>query len=369
MNAGRLSSGQLIRDTYTIVRRLGNGAFGDVYLARHRYMGLQAMKIFSKRESPDALEEAYLLTKLNHPNIVRMFEANEFQVEEESYGYFTMEYVEGGTLADYKSATSSFASKLYLAAGLLSGLAYAHSQNPPIIHRDIIPSNILVDVLQSGSVAKISDFGLAKHLDTASLLASAAGKYLYMAPESFLGIHTTATDVYAGGIVLFELLTGEHPFKVAVSRTAKDEKVAAAVRRSRTQTIPDVCHLNAELDARWRSFFKAALAHNYDDRPMDAGTLLELFNCLVSGAGTSRVSTSVPAMVLRAKELSSQVSRGFFATSGQEHRVGFAPSSSSHVRWASVGRPRLGPTQAEGSAVSALGRNIVASEPASPPAE
>ena len=67
-------------------------------------MGLQAMKIFSKRESPDALEEAYLLTKLSHPNIVRMFEANEFQVEEESYGYFTMEYVEGGTLADYKSA-------------------------------------------------------------------------------------------------------------------------------------------------------------------------------------------------------------------------------------------------------------------------
>jgi eukaryotic-like serine/threonine-protein kinase len=308
MNAGRLSSGQLIRDTYTIVRHLGSGAFGDVYLARHRYMGLQAMKIFSKRESPDALEEAYLLTKLNHPNIVRMFEANEFQVEEESYGYFTMEYVEGGTLANYKNATSAFASKLYLAAGLLSGLAYAHSQNPPIIHRDISPSNILVDVLQSGSVAKISDFGLAKHLDTASLLASAAGKYLYMAPESFLGIHTTATDVYAGGIVLFELLTGEHPFKVALSHTAKDEEVAAAVRRSRTQTIPDVCHLNAELDARWRSFFKAALAHNYDDRPRDAGKLLELFNCLVSNAGISSVSTSVPAMVLRAKELSSQVS-------------------------------------------------------------
>jgi serine/threonine protein kinase len=52
---------------------------------------------------------------------------------------------------------------------------YAHSQNPPIIHRDISPSNILVDVLRSGSVAKISDFGLAKHLDAASLLAKAAG--------------------------------------------------------------------------------------------------------------------------------------------------------------------------------------------------
>jgi serine/threonine protein kinase len=58
MTTGRLSSGQIIRDTYTIVRHLGSGAFGDVYLARHRYMGLQAMKIFSKGEGPDALEEA-----------------------------------------------------------------------------------------------------------------------------------------------------------------------------------------------------------------------------------------------------------------------------------------------------------------------
>ena len=109
-----------------------------------------------------------MLTRLSHPNIVRMFEANEFQTEQQSYGYFTMEYVEGGTLADYKSAKTSLASRLNLAEGILHGLAHAHAQSSPIIHRDISPSNILVDVSQSEPVAKIGDFGLAKHLDTAS---------------------------------------------------------------------------------------------------------------------------------------------------------------------------------------------------------
>ena len=305
MNAGSLSSGQIIRDTYTIIRHLGSGAFGDVYLARHRYMGLQAMKIFSKQEGPDALEEAYLLTRLSHPNIVRMFEANEFQAGQESYGYFTMEYVEGGTLADYNSAKTSFSSRLHLAACVLHGLAHAHAQSPPIIHRDISPSNILVDVSQSEPVAKIGDFGLAKHLDAASLLASAGGKYLYMAPESFLGIHTTATDVYSAALVLFELLTGEHPFKTMLPLDATDADVAAMVRRSRTQLIPDVSQLQPELSADWRSFFAAALAHDYQDRPRHAGELLEIFNrCSSRPVGSSGVS----ALVSRAKELSSQVS-------------------------------------------------------------
>jgi serine/threonine protein kinase len=303
----RLSSGQIIRDTYTLVRHLGSGAFGDVYLARHRYMGLQAMKIFSKKEGPDALEEAYLLTRLSHPNIVRMFEANEFQAEQESYGYFTMEYVGGGTLADHKIAKTSLASRLNLAAGVLHGLAHAHAQSSPIIHRDISPSNILVDVSQSEPVAKIGDFGLAKHLDAASLLASAGGKYLYMAPESFLGIHTTATDVYSAGLVLFELLTGEHPFKTTLPRNATDEEVATIVRKSRTHLIPDACQFNAELSAKWRSLFEAALAHNYQDRPRDAGKLLELFNDCRSVPVSSTTSTEVPAMVLRAKQLSCQV--------------------------------------------------------------
>src|ERR1035438_10603244 len=102
MSRQLLRPSELVRDTHTIVHHLGSGAFGDVYLSRHRYMGLQAMKVFGFSEGTEALEEAYLLTKLGHPNIVRMFEANDFERAGVRYGYFTMEYVEGGTL-DRKS--------------------------------------------------------------------------------------------------------------------------------------------------------------------------------------------------------------------------------------------------------------------------
>jgi len=216
-----LKPGELVRDTHTIVRHLGSGAFGDVYLSRHRYMGLQAMKVFGFADGNEALEEAYLLAKLGHPNIVRMFEANDFERSGVCYGYFTMEYVEGGTLLSSFAAESlELHQKINLGRGIVSGLAYAHSQTPPVIHRDISPSNILLDRGQGPITGKISDFGLAKHVDRASLVASAAGKYVYMAPESFLGVHSTATDVYSAGIVLFELLTGRHPFAFVLSATA-----------------------------------------------------------------------------------------------------------------------------------------------------
>ena len=125
-----------------------------------------------------------------------MFEANDFERRGTKFGYFTMEYVDGGTLLDSIADESlDLKSRIDLGRGIVAGLAHAHSQDPPVIHRDISPSNILLNREQDKVTAKISDFGLAKHVDNASLLASAAGKYVYMAPESFLGVHSTATDV------------------------------------------------------------------------------------------------------------------------------------------------------------------------------
>ena len=175
---GRQTSGQIIRDTYAVVRHLGSGAFGDVYLARHRYMGLQAMKVFPRNDGVDALEEAYLLAKLSHSNIVRMFEANEFEWEGERFGYFSMEYVEGGTLLSVILTDLSLDARIGLAKDILAGLAFAHSQVPPIIHRDISPRRTFS--LRNHKIVCVRrsvDFGLAKHVDRQSLVASAAGKY------------------------------------------------------------------------------------------------------------------------------------------------------------------------------------------------
>jgi serine/threonine-protein kinase len=309
MIAQRLAAGQIIRDTYTIVKHLGSGAFGDVYLARHRYMGLQAMKIFVRNDAADALEEAYLLTKLSHPNIVRMFEANEFVHEGQRFGYFSMEHVDGGCLLDAMHGGLTFEQRIDLGDDILSGLAFAHAQFPPIIHRDISPSNVLVEKSRDRFSAKVSDFGLAKHVDSESMMASAAGKYLYMAPENFLGVHSTATDVYAAAMVLFELLAGCHPFKVSLASSATSVEVAAVVRQSRTQSIPDVREACASLDERWNDLFRVSLAHDYDERPANANALLMLYRSLTLREMPSvehHVGENVSEMVSCAQRLAQQ---------------------------------------------------------------
>jgi len=305
----RLGAGEIIRDTYTIVRHLGSGAFGDVYLSRHRYMGLQGLKVFSRQDGTDALEEAYLLTKLSHPNIVRVFEANEFERAGETYGYFSMEYVEGGTLLTIIDSDLPTQTRIGLSKDILSGLAFAHSQVPPIIHRDISPTNILIDRSNGRLSAKISDFGLAKHVDPQSLVASAAGKYLYMAPESFLGKHSTATDVYSAAIVLFELFTGRHPFRVGLSVSATPSEMASIVRESRVQQIPMISACRPDWGTRWDALFQSALAHDYEDRPTTAGDFLAQFMAVSEPSNSSR--TTVPGkdaleLVTEAKLLAEQ---------------------------------------------------------------
>lgn len=199
--------------------------------------------------------------------------------------------------------------RMGLGRDVLEGLAFAHAQEPPIIHRDISPSNILVDKTTAHLTAKISDFGLAKHVDAKSLVASAAGKYLYMAPESFLGTHSTATDVYSAAIVLFELFTGRHPFQVALSASASASEVASVVRQSRSQSIPNVSDFCSNLDCRWDRFFQGALAHDYEARPRTAQDLLVQF---VASSEPPAVPTSAiaiedaSAMVTEAKRLAEQ---------------------------------------------------------------
>jgi len=306
MSARFLPAGFLIRDTYTIVRHLGSGAFGDVYLARHRYMGLQALKIFARTEGADALEEAYLLTRLSHPNIVRMFEANQFEHEDRQLGYFSMEYVESGTLLGLRKDTS-LDCRLALGCDILQGLAFAHSQSPPVIHRDISPGNILVDQQGNKLTAKISDFGLAKHVDSKSLIASAAGKYVYMSPESFLGIHSTASDVYSAGMVVFETFSGQHPFRMKFSPEATPQEVAGVVRESRTRTIPNITDLCPSLAPAWNEFFQTALVHDYEARPATAGDLLRRFDELPRPVILRKYEgMSVEQIVAQAQSLSVQ---------------------------------------------------------------
>ena len=144
-----LSEGQIIRETYEVERFLGEGAFAEVYRVKHRFLGRQAMKVFKRGgmtvpEIEEMLGEAIMLSRIGHPNIVRVFDANVLETTKGLCGYFTMENVPGGSLEkfwhSYGTKFVPIETTIDLMKQVCRGLSLAHRQSPPVIHRDIKPA-------------------------------------------------------------------------------------------------------------------------------------------------------------------------------------------------------------------------------------
>ncbi len=205
---------------YDVEAVIGRGGMGVVFKARHLKLNrLVALKMLLAGAYADAEElerfqrEAEAVAALRHPNIVQVHDAGECG----GRPYFTMEYVEGGSLAETLARGSCERASPRQAAALLATLALAvHSAHQGgIVHRDLKPANIL---LTHDGTPKISDFGLARRLDGETVLTrtgAAVGTPSYMAPEQARGNPLAvgpATDIYALGAILYEMLTDRPPF-------------------------------------------------------------------------------------------------------------------------------------------------------------
>lgn len=219
-----LEEGQLIRDTYEVERYLGEGAFAEVYRVKHRFLGRHAMKVFkrsgmSAEQIEEMLGEAIMLSRIGHPNIVRVFDANVLETPKGLCGYFTMENVAGGSLEKFWHSHGNQFVPIETTVDLMKqvcrGLSIAHRQDPPVVHRDIKPQNILVGYEPEGLRARVSDFGLAKKVNPLTLLATAAGTPHFKPPEAFSDEKgdSCSADVWAIGTTLYLLLTDQFPFK------------------------------------------------------------------------------------------------------------------------------------------------------------
>jgi serine/threonine-protein kinase len=211
---------------YVLLERLGSGGLGEVWKARDpRLNRIVALKFLSAETTHGApgrelLREARAASALNHANIVTIFEIG----ESEGATYLAMEFVEGETLrARLERPPVAFEEALDIATQMALGLAAAHRHG--IVHRDLKPENV---VLRVDGCVKLVDFGLAKQLpwSEASTMDSAPGSatesgqivgtFHYMSPEQARGQRVTpASDAFSFGIVLYEMLTGEHPFRAA----------------------------------------------------------------------------------------------------------------------------------------------------------
>ena len=214
-----LKRGEIINNTYTVKFFIGQGAFGEVYRVKHKFLGLQVLKILkteyvSNSDLDILIKEALILSGLTHENIVRVFETNSFIKDQVTHYFIAMEFVSGESLSDLlkREIKLPFDKALKIQCDFLKGLAKAHSNS--VIHRDINPDNILLCYENEEPKALLSDFGLAQKANSVEKISSAAGRYLYFAPECFTDIYLPTSDVFSAGIVFYKMLTGAYPWEL-----------------------------------------------------------------------------------------------------------------------------------------------------------
>jgi serine/threonine protein kinase len=242
---------------YTLITQIGQGGMGTVWLARRsdgRFEGEAALKFLNAalvgREGEERFRrEGNLLARLAHPHIARLYDAG---VSSLGQPYMVLEYVRGTPIDHYcDERTLGVAARIQLFLDVLAAVAHAHASL--IVHRDLKPSNVMVTT--AGDV-KLLDFGIAKLLEDGDAGASAAltregGGALtpaYAAPEQMTaGLVTTATDVYALGVLLFVLLSGEHP--AGTARHSPAELVKSVVEAEAWRLSDAAAQTSAEAAA------------------------------------------------------------------------------------------------------------------------
>ena len=271
---------------YVLGDQLGAGGTSRVHAAVDERLGRRvAVKLLDARIVAAAdpvgrerfLQEGHTTAGFSHRHAVTVFDAG----EDDGDLFIVMELVDGPSLAEYLARTGPLPvdETVRLAGQVLSALAAAHAAG--IVHRDVKPANILIG---ADGETKLADFGIAKRFDDLDASVTATGMVIgtprYLAPEQALGSPVTpATDVYAMGIVLFEMLTGRLPFEA--------ESPAAAALERLSRTAPDVRTVRPDVPPALAAAIARALATEPDERPATAADLLALLDSTSSTSAGS----------------------------------------------------------------------------------
>jgi serine/threonine protein kinase len=271
--------GSCLADRYDLVRHIARGGMGDVYEAvdrvLHRHVAVKVFRSASPRDRERFDAEIRLLASLDHPTLVRVYDAGELGDD----AYLVMELVDGPTLAHRLAEGGPLPAEEVAAIGaeLAAALASIHARD--VVHRDVTTSNVLCDA--EGRV-RLVDFGIARLLGSPRVTATSTtiGTAAFMAPEQVAGEEVTvASDVYSLGLVLLELLTGRRAF----------EGSAAEVAAARLVRDPDV---DRGVPGEWRPLLRAMTSREPHLRPSSA-TVRDRLEAIAS-AEPSEATAPVP---------------------------------------------------------------------------
>jgi serine/threonine-protein kinase len=255
--------GRMLDGRYRIERRIGSGGMSIVYLAfdetLERPVAIKVLHSDISRD-PNALErfrrEARTVAQISHPHVVMVIDAG----EDQGHPYIVFEHVKGETLKDRIRREGPLPVSEAVAYAIEIGRALEAAHERQMVHRDVKPQNVLID--EEGR-AKVTDFGIARSLELGTHQLTAAGRVVgttdYVSPEQALGNEVTgSSDVYSLGIVLYEMLSGEVPFK-------GENNVSVAMKHVR-EGLPDVQRRRPEISAALAAVVECATAKEADAR-------------------------------------------------------------------------------------------------------
>ena len=284
MNSDIIKKGKILKNIYEIDCLIGQGAFGEVYRVKHKFLGYQALKILKttdiKNNFDAFLTESNNLININHRNIVRLYDSNYLKYNKSKYFYLSMEFVSGEDLSSLIRRKEKLTLELALKIQkeICSGLQFMHEQDTPIVHRDIKPQNILLDYNTEPISAKISDFGVSTVINENFKVVDGAGTLQYMSPECLNGIADVASDLFSAGIILYEMLTGQQPWKYKTEKNKDHESMKTEIILARKNEITPPSFYNNNIPIKLEKVILKSIASDKKDRFKNAKSFFNALN-------------------------------------------------------------------------------------------
>ena len=274
---------------YVITFPIKKGKYADTFRAKDDIGKNYFLKVIntaklhrSQYDQDDNILEVEILKSLNHPNIAHYHDAGEFVFEERKYAYIVTDFISGETVAEKfaREQGAGFLDAKAIALAVLEALKYLHTRPRPILHNEVTPQNIMLDIGSGLPRPVLIDFGHARYLDQPKKAFDRDGlNPFYLAPETYNGVFTPQSDIFAVGAMLYHLLFGLPPYYIDLSNNTTGEKELQEIIAKEREKPLHVPVMNGPVgESNFVKTIAKALALDVDERFKSADDFIKALN-------------------------------------------------------------------------------------------